>query len=216
MSRIAASQTRALAAAWNVVAPAVFVQHRPADRVLAEFLKQHPEFGGRDRRLIGDTVHGLLRWWGWLGPCVPGEIAAESPAWARALLAVTLLEGAERLAGRSPSRGPTKAHPSAMEGEPQANRISIADYWARQGGLGAGVLASWRAISDASAHAAAALGGVAADFKPMRLVPAWTLNEIDCPRPLPELIAWLQRRAPLWLRVQAEDLPAVETELRAA
>ena len=47
--RIAASQTRALAAAWAVVRADAFENRHPADRALAEFFRKHPEFGGRDR-----------------------------------------------------------------------------------------------------------------------------------------------------------------------
>jgi 16S rRNA (cytosine967-C5)-methyltransferase len=48
------------------------------------------------------------------------------------------------------------------------------------------------------------------------LLPEWAAPEIACPRPPAELIAWLQRRPPLWLRAQQPDAEAVARELAAA
>lgn len=188
-NRIAASQTRAVAAAWVVVRRDVFERRRPADRALAEFLKKHPEFGGRDRRLIGDTIHGLLRWWGWLRAFVPEPVEPEAAAWARVLMAVGLFEEAQP---------PT------------------ATFWASQAGFDEHALAPWRDLPDAAARAVALFGGVPEAFTRTHLLPDWALPAIHCPRPISELIDWLQRRAPLWLRVQAEQIPLVLAELRTA
>lgn len=193
MSRIASSQTRAIAQAWDVVAPAVLAQRHPADRVLGAFLKQHHEFGGRDRRLIGDSVHGLLRWWGWVGPHVPDVVDPLSPAWARVLLAVALLEG-----------------------ETAPSRAAIEAYWVRQSGRPDLNLTHWRAMPDAAARAAKVFGGAVEDFPLAGLIPAWAVRGMESPRPLSELITWLQHRPPLWLRVQWGDVAGALADLGAA
>ena len=175
--RMLRSQTRAVIAAVGAVWSPVFVDRRPADRLLAEFLKRHPEFGGRDRRLIGDVVYGLLRWWGWLEPLAGPLIGATDPqtdehlaGWARVFLKVAVLEQAD-------------AHP---------------------------VHAWWRAQGCTPGPS------TAETFPSERLVPAWVPAEIESPRPIPELIDWLQRRPPLWLRVQSGDPAAAQRELQAA
>ncbi len=45
------------------------------------------------------------------------------------------------------------------------------------------------------------------------LLPSWAVPQIHCPRPLSELMTWMQKRAPLWLRVQKGSLEAVLQEL---
>ncbi|MCE9616255.1 MAG: RsmB/NOP family class I SAM-dependent RNA methyltransferase [Lentisphaerae bacterium] len=188
------SQTRAIREAVVRLWPAVLGEHRPADRELADFLKQHHEFGGRDRRLIGDVVFGLLRWWGWLQGETPDLQAEEGepawPAWCRLFLSVALLEG------DSPA--------------------AIHDYWAEAGGLAAEDLASLRARPDPADRLAGLFKRLADDIRAMPLVPAWVAGEVQPPCDLRELMIWMQRRPPLWLRVQTEAIGQVLEDLRTA
>ncbi|NMH64619.1 RsmB/NOP family class I SAM-dependent RNA methyltransferase [Shewanella salipaludis] len=39
---------------------------QPADRVLANYFREHKKHGSKDRRVIRETLFGLFRWWGWL------------------------------------------------------------------------------------------------------------------------------------------------------
>ena len=65
------TQARACAEALAAMLRQVFVNGLPADRVLAELLRQHRECGARDRRLLSESLFAVLRWWGWLRPLVP-------------------------------------------------------------------------------------------------------------------------------------------------
>ncbi len=39
---------------------------QPADRVIANYFREHKKHGSKDRRVIRETFFGLFRWWGWL------------------------------------------------------------------------------------------------------------------------------------------------------
>jgi len=50
---------------------------RPADSALTRFLRQHPEMGSRDRRLVSTTAFAGFRWRGWAGTVAEdGPVAA--------------------------------------------------------------------------------------------------------------------------------------------
>ncbi|MBQ4888529.1 RsmB/NOP family class I SAM-dependent RNA methyltransferase [Shewanella sp. MMG014] len=38
----------------------------PADRIVANYFREHKKHGSKDRRVIRETLFGLFRWWGWL------------------------------------------------------------------------------------------------------------------------------------------------------
>jgi 16S rRNA (cytosine967-C5)-methyltransferase len=189
-----ASQTRAAIQALLAVREAVLGRHQPADRELAAFFRAHREYGSRDRRVIGDLVHDYWRWYGWVESVRPpdGEDPA-SGAWCRLLLA----------AGAASASAPE----------------ALWRLWALEAAApDEALVAAWHleAPADRVRGVLSALGVDADVLEVGHLLPDWAAAEIDSPRPLPELIAWLQQRAPLWLRVQRgrpEDLVA---ELRAA
>ena len=52
----------------------VFVERRPADKVLSDFFRQNRKFGSRDRRLMLELSFAVFRWWGWLKELVSKEI----------------------------------------------------------------------------------------------------------------------------------------------
>ena len=91
------AQARACVAALSIVLRRTLVERYPADRALAAFLRENPQFGARDRRLIGRSVFGALRWWGWLQWLRPGHLPldsddSDSAGWARVLIGAHLLE----------------------------------------------------------------------------------------------------------------------------
>ena len=81
------------------------------------------------------------------------------------------------------------------------------------GGEDQGEGADWRALL---AAAAAFEQSPPADADWTKLLPSWTLAEIRCPRPMEELIRWLQCRPPLWLRAQRTAPATVIEALQAA
>lgn len=179
---------------------------RPADRALAALLRSDPRVGGRDRRLIAETVFAVLRWWGWVRPLAPaafsaalaaGEASTPPPmaaeTWAPLLGAAWVLEGGDF---------------------PEAARLWVS-------------LALPDAGSAAAARPGASLAVRAGLLKPFfppgeclpgpeALLPGWSWAEIASPRPKDDLLDWLQRRPPVWLRACTEDLPGLLGELHRA
>jgi 16S rRNA (cytosine967-C5)-methyltransferase len=183
---------------------------RPADRALAALLRDQRQLGSRDRRLISETTFIVLRWWGWIGALAPtgfrtavaarqqGQGSEEPPhthpaAWAPALGAAWVLEGGEV---------PPAARLWLGTALPQATAVTAADP-----GMPLPRRAALLAPFFPPGEAAAGLPG---------LVPEWAFAEIDCPRPVEELLEWLQRRPPVWMRAQTTATDALVDELRAA
>jgi 16S rRNA (cytosine967-C5)-methyltransferase len=204
------TQADVSAAACAGVLWASFGLGRPADRALAALLRDQRQLGSRDRRLISETTFSVLRWWGWIG--------ALAPAGFRAAVA-------ERLQGQG-SEEPPHSHPTAW-----APLLGAA--WVLEGGDVPPAAQLWlgTALPQATAvtaadpemtlHQRAAL--LAPFFPPEQatpslsgLVPAWADAEIDCPRPAAELMEWLQRRPPVWLRAQTSAVAELVCELRNA
>ena len=169
--------------------------------MLGMLFREHPEYGSRDRRLMGDAIFAVLRWWGWLydlaGLPEPGIISPEalsSPGCARLLAAAALLE--------------------------REFSVPVAQVWADVLGI------DWhQACRDAETGDILARGrdvrrAVAADARvasrPLalrHLAPAAWWDLIDSPRPIEELAEWFQRRPPTWLRVQKGTVQAARERL---
>ncbi len=191
------AQLRGVAAATEHVLAAVFDERLPADRVLAGYLREHRAIGSHDRRLISETVFAVLRWWGWLRDLAPARGGAEGrerEAWFPVLLGALLLDDV-----------------AAGEGSLQR----VAD---RCGVSARGVAAIGTAPAGSPERASLLLAALRRPATPTieQLVPDWAQARTTCPRAWPELIAWLQRRPPLWLRIQAADREAVLRELADA
>lgn len=163
---------------------------RPADRVLLALFRSRRELGGRDRRLISETSFALLRWWGWLQVLAPNS--EQVPA--ALLVAATVLEGLPL---------------------PAAGAV-----WLRECGLSAAEVERLAALPEPRSRwlaLAPRLGVAEGDVALAALVPPWFLSElVPCPRPFRELLGWLQRRPPVWLRVQRGARDPLVRELQAA
>ena len=204
-TQILASQTRALQDAAQHLFHAVFVQRRPADRELAAYLRQRPNLGGRDRRLISETLYAVFRWWGWLRHLAPATLrdVAESDTpvatpstgtWEKMLLGAYILE--------------------------DLPFDSIAAFWADRAGLDLAKMKKDLALAAPEARFSrfsVACAAVRSETPHMTdLLPAWFATELAETAPLDELAQWLQRRPPLWLRIQKPDRAAVLAELKEA
>ncbi len=55
----------------------VFFEKRPADKVLSDFFKNNRQYGSRDRRLMLDLSFAVFRWWGWLKKLLPEEVSIQ-------------------------------------------------------------------------------------------------------------------------------------------
>lgn len=200
-----ASQTRALQEVALHVFHAVFVQKRPADRELAAYLRQRTALGSRDRRLLSETLYAVFRWWGWLRHVAPGDLlrvtdAAASEAgppagsWEKLLLGAWLMD--------------------ALPFD------SIAAYWAGNAHLDFARLAQGdrqAAPQDRFALFSRACSVQRNGVPHMdELLPAWAAAEAAALEPLEKLLLWLQRRPPLWLRIQKGTPADVLAELKQA
>lgn len=172
-----------------------FGKRRPADRVLAAIMREHREFGSRDRRFISETVFGFFRFWGWLRLLLPPEKAAAFETSGTAELTAVeeskLLLGAALLAYQP---GPL----------PEAAR-----FWA--GHLRAAVPAVWDvAAAGRLLHAPDGWGD------PAGLLPDWALSHITPMLDSVRLLESLATRPFLWLRTQDGDPAKLAAELTAA
>lgn len=188
------AQARACACAVAHLLWQALVAKRPADRSLAAYLRAHRECGSRDRRLVSETFFAVLRWWGWLRlfapPFPPNE---PDPARVRAEDYARLLLGAWLL-----------------EEEPLPE---VAEIWRRQAGLGREALSARNGKTSALAQrwrCLLPLGSTPGQrFETAHLLPDWCAAETTNPRSQEELVEWLQRRPPVWLRAQVEPVQAL-------
>ena len=61
----------------------------PADRIVANYFREHKKHGSKDRRVIRETLFGLFRWWGWLKQLGSQH---DEQTWFKMLSACALLE----------------------------------------------------------------------------------------------------------------------------
>lgn len=176
-----------------------FRSARPADRILAAFLRENRKYGSSDRRFLSTVFFAVFRWWGWLRQMSrPGMTEwsgdADGPdgkTWVGMLAAADFLERGEV----SP----------------------VGAVWAAEAGT------RYAPVAGEERGTPGTLGAVLAsqvdgfDPDPRRLAPDWIWAELpDSGWSVAELVAVWQRRPPMWLRVQRGDRAELERELRAA
>ncbi len=187
------AQARACMDAARAVLPRSLCEGRPADRVLGGYLRVNRQLGSRDRRLIGATLFGVLRWWGWLRFLLPrGRAATPSSA------------DLGRVSPQAWSAVFLGAH--VLDCRPPA---PVCGIWRKQAGLSVDVGAGTGSGTDLEGRRLALLQcfphrGLA-ELSPRDLLPAWVVRELSGTVPVDTLIAWLQRRPPVWFRCQRPD-----------
>jgi len=188
----ARSQSRAAIAAVRWLFDTVWGGKKPADRMLAAYLREHRELGSRDRRTITELFYSLCRWWGWFKPLAPTGANADDDAWIRPLLAALLMENLDC--------------PELARVWFTAVRIHWSDLQEMPPEPCSAKRATWLVGK---------LGNVRgpADLKQEALVPWWVPQELECPKPFSSLVSWLQKRPPLWLRIQVPSQDHVIREL---
>ena len=187
---------RSAANAARFVLENVFASRRPADRALAGWLRENRQCGAGDRRFIGETIYALLRYWGVLRKFLPPERRS----------------------------GIESGHIRLAAGELDA--LFLAAYILnRSNAAAAGVIAAGLGLkfpetanSDALPVRAAALAetfGLNGEFSAADLVPEWVLRRFPPEFPLERFLSDLQRRPPMWLRMQCHEPDRLIAELRA-
>ncbi|MBN2451780.1 MAG: RsmB/NOP family class I SAM-dependent RNA methyltransferase [Lentisphaeria bacterium] len=211
-SRHTAAQAHACAEAAAGILRAVFVEREPADRALAAFLRSHRHFGARDRRLLGETLFAALRWWGWVRPLAPVPWPLDSFAAAAACPART-----EAAVSPVQAWGPCLAAARAVDG---LDMPPAACVWAEQAGVRPRTLPPLpgeTAVAERVSRLQPFLGPRMLSLPRVAdLSPGWIRGEVHGPDSFAELEEWLQRRPPVWLRVQDPDPRALLEDLRRA
>ena len=243
-----ATQTRLMAEATLLLLLETLARRRPADRVLAFFLRSRPQLGSRDRRLISETVFAILRWWGWLAPLAPPafrrcleEAIAGAPAVKTEDDATAADPSATPAAAASVPPNSSAAVPPPDPGPPDAWHALFLAAHALDGLTFPDISGYWTGTSLLRQNPTPAVPGQprtetlatlaeraealfrrlrvpppAGGFQPAGLIPAWAPALLDAGIPADTLLPWLQRRPPLWLRVQRGEPAAVQAELAAA
>ena len=178
------------------------VSGKPADRVLRSFFRKNKKFGASDRRVISDTVYKIFRWWGWLRlipdseeqlwRSVP-EATLSNKRWLSILLAAHVLES-------------TELHPVVVYWKELLRKRLSRPHFIE--GLHGKPLA----------YRADYLGKLFKISKPdcNMLVPLWFMGELERAKAdIPNVIDFMQRRPPLWIRSQTQAISVLKKEFKS-
>ncbi|MBP5672523.1 MAG: RsmB/NOP family class I SAM-dependent RNA methyltransferase [Victivallales bacterium] len=181
------------------------IRRRPADRSLSSAFYEHHEFGSRDRRLISETLFSVLRWWGWLKHLAPKQF----------LEAVNHPADQIELSFPLSAFYPLFAMSWYMEGK---NELPDgAKWWCEEAGIereDIKFLPQDASPLERRRYLKPFLPDETPALKPEDLLPDWCYRRIRAPRPVEELLEWLQHRPPVWLRLNTQDPDAIYKELR--
>ncbi len=150
---------------------------RPADAALTRFLRQHPEMGSRDRRLVSTTAFACFRWRGWTG-----TVGADGPA---AVVRAALLDGIESAPDAIKHLTAGTGLADAVAAPPAFQGLDDRAAWVSKG---------WKP------------GAHPADLAPAWAAEALSIPDgVDRAAFVTRWIGALQDRPPLWLR--ADGIP---------
>ena len=182
------------------------LEHKPADRCLRNIFAANHQLGSRDRRIIGETLFSVLRWWGWLRKLAPAYFLKALEAndtsapihvsdWNGVLSASWFLENRFDLP------------PSVM-------------HWLREAGLYPELFADSPEDAPITArrkYLRPFFQKAKLEMPPLaleELLPEWVSDQIAPEENVDfkKLVEWMQRRPPVWIRSQIAD----NDRLRAA
>ena len=183
------------------------LERKPADRCLREIFTTNRQLGSRDRRIIGETLFSVLRWWGWLRKLAPayfqkalanGEATAPVHVsdWNGLLSASWLLENRFDLP------------PSVM-------------HWLREAGLYPELfedLPEDTPIAARRKYLRPFFQKAKLDMPPLtleELLPEWLADQLAPEEKVDfrQLITWMQQRPPVWVRAQVTDLDRLRADI---
>ncbi len=201
-ARIASQAEHCAKAVANVLVETL-IKRKPADRSLSSLYFQHREFGSRDRRLISETLFSTLRWWGWLKNLAPKKF----------------LEAMEKQ-----SENPDLDFPLSqfflifslawyLEGK---NELPpAANVWFEVAGGKRDDIKFLPQDAQTLLRKRYLKPYVNAQLNDLDLIPSWTLNHVNLDKQDQDaLLETLQRRPPVWLRLQPDDQEKVIQELK--
>jgi 16S rRNA (cytosine967-C5)-methyltransferase len=162
---------------------------RPIDRTLKKFFTESTKCGSRDRHFISESLYSLMRWYGWLRFKLPKSMpkdAFDSKPFALSLAAALCLD----------------QHPLT----------DISEIFLDRSYVDTSVLQNNFALLEDKKEM------LKKNFKFKnieinQLVPEWFAAELPNDINMPSLLASLQLRPPVWLRLQTENHDAVLHDL---
>jgi len=232
------AQSKAVTQTLRHILYQVFIEGAPADRTLSRHLRSHKEYGSRDRRLITESVFAVFRWWGWLRFVIdekhreippPGMVSGKQNAGQESPL-VRLNDNDEpefNISDADMARLLLGAHMLELKKDfPQPAAV-----WISTAGVDENAV---QMITDKISETAQAdsystfqlelIKELYSVFYPEsndmpifrweNLQTAWIVEKISNHVEPVNLIQWLQKRPPLWLRVQFADVGDVVRELK--
>ena len=180
---------------------------KPADLCLKDAFSANRQFGARDRRLIGETLFALLRWWGWLRYLAPESFLA---AWQNqgAASYIPLNEWHNCLYGAWLLENPTEFPPAVSLWRTSGAPPPIAPAKSSRSG-DSGIAERSRALLP--------MLPPGLTLSTSQLVPEWIWPQLAPEENISEdqLLSWLQRRPPVWLRAQISDVEWLQNQLSA-
>ncbi len=168
-----------------------------ADNELSAYLKANHQLGARDRRIISETLFSVLRWFGWLHHLAPTNVTYSLRSndqnnrlpipddWFACLAASWLLEGRPDLP------------PSAS-------------WWLHKSGIRLQDIPALPPNSTIQErrHCLRPFfkNGKMPELSLEQLLRPWCKEEVECPCDWLTLVEWQQKRPPVWLRAQINDI----------
>lgn len=148
----------------------------PLDQELRRFFRNNKKYGSRDRRFIAESLYSLFRWFGWVQDILPTsapDIPCENKKFCSGLIAVLCLDNLHKDA--------VAEHISQLagvniQGVPKNDLDDKRQWMGKHFGL--------------------------KQLKNADLVPDWFVEELPKDFNLEELIIDLQKRPPMWIRLQ--------------
>ncbi len=181
-----------------------FASGRPADRILAGHLRESRKRGSSDRRLLGESLFSVFRWWGFIRKIWDDARKLESANSAEA-----------GSSGRSAGPDEVLIHRIiffALMMDSFQDDV-VLSFLADKSGFPKGRLEGTRAFGDPVRRAseiARLLGVGDVRFSTNDLVPEWCLPLLPPGIDTHELVRWQQRRPPMWLRLR---IPEAEKQI---
>ena len=210
--KIIKSQSHACKLAIKNLLLKVLIEKRPADKVISDFFKNNRQYGSRDRRLMLDLSFAVFRWWGWLNKLLPQEISRQ-------------FDDSET--GIDSFKISNKHLSLLLLGACMLDRLQtipkeMLSLWVKD----AGIELSSKLFTERSDDIIQLGVAIFAELncleqngqkmKPLisELIPDCALGLFPADIDLNRLISFLQRRPPMWLRAQTENISELLKKLK--
>ncbi len=194
----------------------VFIEKRPADKVLSDFFRNNRQYGSRDRRLMLDLSFAVFRWWGWLKKQLPKDTIDQ-------LESQNIITGIDSLKITNKSLSNLLIEACMLE-RLQTIPKEMLTIWAKDADIKLPSKLFTESSDDIIQFGIKTLNKIESleqsgqKIKPLitelipECAPALFPENIDLNR----LITFFQKRPPMWLRAQTENISELLKNLKNA